>query len=272
MMGEKESMYHYAKFQMKRLRLSRHDTATSFGKYAIEKVGAELQEKVGAQLQKLRRHIIDSKEMNRISSTVGQIKAFIAFYEEQGSSPEGVVEKLKEDLDKYLGQAAAQNLEKIYEQDFCFPDRASWIPGDEIVFSVESTNRVGQYGMGEEWDSAGEEEVWGEGEVDQRPPQVMLKVSGSDSIVSLRSRDGEDGSGSSHVSETDEDDDPSKKVESSKVHGRTETVENPAEVAETSTKTVENPSKVVDPVENQDETAEASNKAPGTNEVDVVNL
>ncbi|KFK40943.1 hypothetical protein AALP_AA2G064100 [Arabis alpina] len=180
MMGEKESISHLAKTQMKRLRLSRHETATSFGEYAIEKVGAGLQEKVGAQLQRLRRHIGDSKEMNRISSTVGQIKAFIAFYEEQDSAPEGAVEKLKEDLDEYLKMAAAHNVEKIFEKDFVFPDRASWIPEDELVFPVESPNRVGQYGMGEEWDSAGEENVRGDGEIDPRPSRVKLMVGGSD--------------------------------------------------------------------------------------------
>ncbi|KFK45114.1 hypothetical protein AALP_AA1G346200 [Arabis alpina] len=179
MMGENESVYYLAKSQMKRLRLSHHETATSFEEYAIEKVGAE-------------------------------IKTFITFYEEQGSAPEDAVEKLKEDLDKYLKMAAAHNVEKISEQYFVFPDQASWIPGDELVFLVASLSRVGQYDMGEEWDSAGEEEFRGNGEVDPRPSRVTLKVGGSDPTVSLRGRDREDGSGSSHVSETDEDKDPSK--------------------------------------------------------------
>ncbi|KFK33221.1 hypothetical protein AALP_AA6G346400 [Arabis alpina] len=158
--------------------------------------------------------------------------------------------------------AAAHNVEKISEQDFCFPDQARWIPGDELVFTVESPNIVGQYGMGEEWDSTGEEDVRGEGEVDPRPSRVTLKVGGSYPTVSLRGRDGEDGSGSSHVSETDEDDD------TSKVDGRTEVVKNPAEVARTETRAYEYSFKVVDPAGNSDETAED----PGTDEVDVVNL
>ncbi|KFK34886.1 hypothetical protein AALP_AA5G206100 [Arabis alpina] len=229
-MGEKESIYHLAKSQMKGLRLSRY-----------EKVGAELQEKVSAQLQKLRCHISDSKEMNRISSTVGQIKAFIAFYEEHGSAPEGAVEKLKKDLDEYLKMVAAHNVEKISEQDFVFLDRTSWIPGDKLVFPVESPNRVGQYDMGEEWNSTGEEEVRGDGEVDIRPSRVTLKVSGSDLTVSLRGLEREGGSGSSHVSETDEDENLSK------VDGRTEVVKNPTEVAGTLTRVAEDPSKVADP-------------------------
>ncbi|KFK27006.1 hypothetical protein AALP_AA8G322200 [Arabis alpina] len=269
-MGEKESLYHLAKSQMKRLRLSRLDTATSFGEYAIEKVDiglqekveTGLQEKVGAQLQKIRRHIADSKEMNRISSMVGQIKAFLTFYEEQGSAPDGAVEKLEEDLERYLKMVAAHHVEKISEQDFVFPDRASWIPGDELVLPVGSSNRVCQYGIGEEWDSAGEEEVWGDGEVDPRPSWVTLKVGGSDPTVSSRGRDREDSSGSSHVSETDEDEDPSGAV------CRTEVVTNPAEVAGTSTMAAEDPSTVADPAENPDE----ADGDLGTDEVNVVNL
>ncbi|KFK32846.1 hypothetical protein AALP_AA6G294600 [Arabis alpina] len=236
MMGEKESLYHLAKSRMKRLRLTRHDTATSFREYAIEKVGTRLQEKVGAQLQKIRRHIVDSKEMNRISSTVGQIKAFLTFYEEQGSAPEGA--------------------------EFVFPDRSSWIPDEELVFSVESPNRVGQYGLGEEWDSAGEEGVRGDGEVDPRPSRVTLKVGGSDPTMSLCGREREDGSGSSHVSKTDEDEGPLM------VDGRAEVAKNPSEVVGTLTKAAECPSKVADPAGNPDETAED----PETDEVNVVNF
>ncbi|KFK23280.1 hypothetical protein AALP_AAs58733U000200 [Arabis alpina] len=205
MIGEKESLYHLAKSQMKRLRLSRHDTATSFGEYAIEKV-------------------------------------------EQGSAPEAPVEKLKEDLEKYLKMAAAHHIEKIAEQDFIFPDRSRWIPDDELVFSVESLNRIGQYGLGEEWDSAGEEEVRGDGEVDPRPSRVTLKVSGSDPTMSLRGREREDDSGSSHISETDEDEGPLM------VDGREEVVKDPSEVA--------------DPAGNPDEAAEGL----GTDEDDVVNF
>ncbi|KFK27500.1 hypothetical protein AALP_AA8G390900 [Arabis alpina] len=262
MMGEKECLYHLAKSQMKRLRLSRHDTATSFGEYAIEKVGAGLQEKVGAQLQRIRRHIDDSREMNRISSTVGQIKAFLSFYEEQGSAPEGAVEKLKEDLEKYLKMAAAHNVEKIAEQDFVFPDRADWIPDDELVFSVDSPNRIGQYGLGEEWDSAGEEEARGDGEADLRPSRVVLKVGNSDPTVSLHGREREDGSGSSHVSETVEDEDPLM------VDDRAEVSKGISEVAGTSTKAAEHPSTTTDPAGNPDEAAGGL----GTDEVDVVNF
>ncbi|KFK26561.1 hypothetical protein AALP_AA8G264900 [Arabis alpina] len=200
--------------------------------------------------------------MNRISSTVGQIKAFLTFYEEQGYAPEGAVEKLKEDLEKYLKMAAAHHVEKISEQDFVFPDQASWIPGDELVFPIGSPNRVGQYGLGEEWDSAGEEEVRGDGEVDPRPSRVTLKVGGSDPTVSLRGRDEEDGSGFSHVSETDEDEDPSG------ADCRTEVVRSPAEVAGTSTMVAEDPSTVADPAGNPGKAAGDL----GIDEVDVVNF
>ncbi|KFK43945.1 hypothetical protein AALP_AA1G195100 [Arabis alpina] len=220
----------------------------------------ELRDKVGAQLQRLRRHISDSKEMNRISSTVGQIKAFIAFYEEQGSAPEGAVEKLKADLDEYLRMAAAHKVEKISEQDFVFPDRSSWNPGDEFVFDVESPNRAGQYGMGEEWDSAEEEEVRGGGEVDIRPYRVTLKVGGSDPTASLHVREGEDGSGSSHVSETDDD--------LPKADDRTEVVKNPTEVAGPSAGVAGDPSTVADPARSPDEHTEN----PETPDVDVVNF
>ncbi|KFK29942.1 hypothetical protein AALP_AA7G198200 [Arabis alpina] len=262
MIGEKESLYHLVKSQMKRLRLSRHDTATSFGEYAIEKVGTGLQEKVEAQLQRIRRHIDDSREMNRISSTVGQIKAFLTFYEEQGSAPEGAVEKLKEDLEKYLKMAAAQNVEKIADQDFVFPERSDWIPDDELVFSVNSPNRIGQYGVGEEWDSVGEEEAPGDGEADPQPPRVILKVGSSDPTVSLHGREREDCSGSSHVSETDEDEDPLM------VDDRAKVSKGPSEVAGTSTKADGRPSITADPAANPDEAAERL----GTDEVDVVNF
>ncbi|KFK22760.1 hypothetical protein AALP_AAs55846U000100, partial [Arabis alpina] len=121
MMGEKQSIYQLAKSQMKHLRVSRSDTATNFGDYAIEKVGTELREKVEAKFEKIRRHIADSKKMNQISSTVGQIKAFLSFYEEQGSAPEDAVERLQEDLEKYLKMAAAHDVEKISEEDLTFP-------------------------------------------------------------------------------------------------------------------------------------------------------
>ncbi|KFK29791.1 hypothetical protein AALP_AA7G180000 [Arabis alpina] len=233
MIGEKESLYHLAKSQMKRLRLSRHDRATSFGEYAIEKVGTGLQEKVGAQLQKI----------------------------QQGSAPEGAVEKLKEDLEKYLKMATAHHVEKIAEQGFVIPERSSWIPDDELVFSIDSLNIIGQYGLGEEWDSAGEEEVRGDGEVDPRPSRVTLKVGGSDLTMSLCGREREDGSGSSHVSETDEDEGPLM------VDGRAEVSKDPSEVAGTSTKAAECP-KVADPAGNLDEAGEGL----GTDEVDIVNF
>ncbi|KFK22787.1 hypothetical protein AALP_AAs69847U000300 [Arabis alpina] len=197
MMGEKQSIYHLAKSQMKRLRVSRRDTATNFGEYAIEK-----------------------------------IKAFLSFYEEQGSAPEGAVERLQEDLEKYLKMAAAHDVEKISEEDLTFPDRASWIPGEELVFPIETPNRIGQYGLGEEWDFAGEEEAR------------------------------EDGSGSSHVSETDEDEDPLM------VNDRAKVSKGPSEVAGTSTKADGRPSTTADPTANPDEAAERL----GTDEVDVVNF
>ncbi|KFK40013.1 hypothetical protein AALP_AA3G318700 [Arabis alpina] len=221
MMGEKQSIYHLAKSQMKRLRVSRSDTTTNFGEYAIEKVGTELREKVEAKFEKIRRHIADSKKMNHISSTVGQIKAFLSFYEEQGSAPEGAVERLQEDLEK-----------------------------------------IGQYGLGEEWDSAGEEEARGDGEADLRPSRIVLKVGSSDPTVSLHGREREDGSGSSHVSETDEDEGPLM------VDDRTKVSKGPTEVAGTSTKAAERPSAPTDPAGNPDEAAEGL----GTDEVDIVNF
>ncbi|KFK22248.1 hypothetical protein AALP_AAs69278U000100 [Arabis alpina] len=204
---------------MKRLRVSRSDTATNFGEYAIEKVGTGLRKKIEAKFGKIRRHIADSKKMNQISSTVGQIKAFLSFYEEQGSAPEGAVERLQEDLEKYLKMAAAHDVEKISEEDLTFPDRASWIPDEELVFPIDTPNRIGQYGFGVEWDSSGEEEVRGGDEVDPRSSRVTIRVGGSDPPESSRGRGGGNGSGSSHVSETDEDegslgvDDHAKNVE-----------------------------------------------------------
>ncbi|KFK28896.1 hypothetical protein AALP_AA7G062200 [Arabis alpina] len=262
MMGEKQSIYHLAKSQMKRLRVSRSDTATNFGEYAIEKVGTELREKVEAKFEKIRRHIADSKKMNHISSTVGQIKAFLSFYEEQGSAPEGAVERLQEDLEKYLKMAAAHDVEKISEEDLTFPDRASWISGEELVFPIDTPNRIGQYGLGEEWDSAGEEKARGDDEADPRPSRVVLKVGSSDPTVSLHGREREDGSGSSHVSETDEDEGPLM------VDDRTKVSKGPTEVAGTSTKAAERPSAPTDPAGNPDEAAEGL----GTDEVDIVNF
>ncbi|KFK22736.1 hypothetical protein AALP_AAs62920U001500, partial [Arabis alpina] len=238
MMGEKESIYHLAKSQMKRLRISRRDTTTNFGEYAVEKVGTELQERVEVKFEKIRRHIADSKEMNHISSTVGQIKAFLSFYEEQGSAPNGAVERLQEDLEKYQKMAAAQHVEKIFEEDFTFPDRASWIPGEELVFSVETPHRIGQYGL------------------------VTLRVGGSDPIVSPRGRERRNGSESSHVSETDEDEGPLV------VDGRTENVEHPPEVAGASTKAAEGPSTVADPAGGPNGTTEV----PGIDDIHVVNF
>ncbi|KFK31039.1 hypothetical protein AALP_AA6G060000 [Arabis alpina] len=262
MIGEKESIYHLAKSQMKRLRVSRSDTATNFGEYAIEKVGTELWEKVEAKFEKIRRHIADSKKMNHISSTVGQIKAFLSFYEEQGSAPEGAVERLQEDLEKYLKMAAAHDVEKISEEDFTFSDRASWIPGEELVFPIETPNRIGQYGLGEEWDSSGEEEVRGGGEVDPRSSRVTLRVGGSDPIVSLRGRERGNGSGSSHVSETDKDEGPLG------VDGRAKNVEHPPEVAGAPTRAAEGPSMAADPVGGPVVTPEV----PGIDDIDVVNF
>ncbi|KFK35943.1 hypothetical protein AALP_AA4G057900 [Arabis alpina] len=262
MMGEKQSIYQLAKSQMKRLRVSRSDTATNFGEYAIEKVGTELREKVEAKFEKIRRHIADSKKMNHISSTVGQIKAFLSFYEEQGSAPEGAVERLQEDLEKYLKMAAAHDVEKISDEDFTFPDRASWIPGEELVFPVDTPNRIGRYGLGEEWDSSGEEEVRGDGEVDPRSSRVTLRVGGSDPIESSRGREGRNGSGSSHVSETDEDEG------SLGVDDRAKSVEHPPEVAVASTKPAEGPSMAADPAGDLVVTPEV----PGIDDVDVVNF
>ncbi|KFK27035.1 hypothetical protein AALP_AA8G325500 [Arabis alpina] len=260
-MGEKESIYHLAKSQMKRLRISRSDTATNFGEYVIEKVGTELRERVEAKFEKIRRHIADSKKMNHISSTVGHIKAFLSFYEEQGSAPEGAVERLQEDLEKYLKMVAAHDVEKISEEDFTFPDRASWIPGEELVFPVETPNRIGQYGLGEEWDSSGEEEIRGDGEVDPRSSRVTLRVGGSDSIESSRGRERRSGSGSSHVSETDEDEG------SLGVDGRAENVEHPPEIAGASTKAAEGPYTAADPAGGPNATTEV----PGIDDVDIVN-
>ncbi|KFK34342.1 hypothetical protein AALP_AA5G132700 [Arabis alpina] len=237
MMGEKESIYHLAKSQMKRLRISRRDTAMNFGEYAVEKVGTELQERVEAKFEKIRRHIADSKKMNHISSTVGQIKAFLSFYEEQGSAPDGAVERLQEDLEKYLKMAVAHHVEKISEEEFTFPDRASWIPGEELIFPVETPNKIGQYGLGEE-------------------------VGGSDPIVSPRGRERRSGFGSSHVSETDEEEGPLG------VDGRTENVEHPPEVAGASTRAAEGPSTVADPARGPNVTTEV----PGIDDVDVVNF
>ncbi|KFK38732.1 hypothetical protein AALP_AA3G153200 [Arabis alpina] len=262
MMGEKESIYHLAKSQMKRLRVSRSDTTTNFGEYAIEKVGTELREKVETKFEKIRRHIADSKKMNHISSTVGQIKAFLSFYEEQGSAPEGAVERLQEDLEKYLKMAAAHDVEKISEEDFTFPDRASWSPGEELVFPIETPNKIGQYGLGEEWDSSGKEEVRGGGEVDPRSSQITLRVGGSDPIVSLRGRERGNGSGSSHVSETDEDEGPLG------VDGRAKNVEHPPEVAGASTRAAEGPSMVANPAGGPVVTPEV----PGIDDIDVVNI
>ncbi|KFK32013.1 hypothetical protein AALP_AA6G188800 [Arabis alpina] len=261
MMGEKQSIYHLAKSQMKCLRVSRSDTATNFGKYAIEKVGTELWEKVEAKFEKIRRHIADSKKMNHISSTVGQIKAFLSFYEEQGSAPEGAVERLQEDQEKYLKMAAAHDVEKISEEDLTFPDRASWILGEELVFPIETPNRIGQYGLGGEWDSSGEEEVRGGGEVDPRSSRVTLRVGGSDPIVSLRGRERGNDSGSSHVSETDEDEGPLG------VDGRAKNVERPPEVAATSTRAAEGPSMAADPAGGPVVTPEV----PGIDDIDIVN-
>ncbi|KFK26977.1 hypothetical protein AALP_AA8G317900 [Arabis alpina] len=235
MMGEKESLYHLAKSQMKRLRLSREDTATSFGEYAIEKVGAGLQEKVGAQLQRIRRHIDDSREMNRISSTVGQIKAFLSFYEEQGSAPEGAVEKLKEDLEKYLKMAATHNVEKVAEQDFVFPDRSDWIPDDELVFSLE---------------------------VMVRPTHDLLEsflklVALTRPCLYMVARER-----MALVSETDEDEEPLA------VDDRAKVSKGPSEVAGTSTKADERPCTTADLAANPDEAAERLE----TDEVDIVNF
>ncbi|KFK23563.1 hypothetical protein AALP_AAs73729U000100 [Arabis alpina] len=230
--------------------------------YGVEKVGTELQERVEAKFEKIRRHIADSKKMNHISSTVGQIKAFLSFYEEQGSAPDGAVERLQEDLEKYLKMVVAQHVEKISEEDFTFPDRASWIPGEELVFPVETPHRIGQYGLGEEWDSTGEEEVRSDGEVDPRPSRVTLRVGGTDPIVSPRGRERRNGSGSSHVSETDEDEGPMV------VDGRTENVEHPPEVAGASNKAAEGPSTVADPAGGPNVTTEV----PGIDDIDVVNF
>ncbi|KFK22393.1 hypothetical protein AALP_AAs59258U000100, partial [Arabis alpina] len=262
MMGEKQSIYQLAKSQMKRLRVSRSDTATNFGEYAIEKVGTGLREKVEAKFEKIRCHIADSKKMNQISSTVGQIKAFLSFYEEQGSAPEGAVERLQEDLEKYLKMAAAHDVEKISEEDLTFPDRASWIPGKELVFPIDTPNRIGQYGLGEEWDYSGEEEVRGGGEVDPRSSRVTLRVGGSDPLESSRGREGRNGSGSSHVFETDEDEG------SLGVDDHAKNVEHPPEVAGASTKAAEGPSMAADPAGGPVVTSEV----PGIDVVDVVNF
>ncbi|KFK44006.1 hypothetical protein AALP_AA1G202500 [Arabis alpina] len=262
MIEEKESIYHLAKSQMKRLRVSRSDTTTNFGEYAIEKVGTELREKVEAKFEKIRRHIADSKKMNHISSTVGQIKAFLSFYEEQGSAPEGAVERLQEDMEKYLKMVAAHDVEKISEKDFTFHDRASWIPGEELVFPIETPNKIGQYGLGEEWDSSGEEEVRGGGEVDPRSSRVTLRVGGSDPIVSLRGRESGNGSGSSHASETDEDEGPLG------VDGLAKNVEHPQEVAGASTRAAEGTSMAADPAGGPVVTPEV----PGIDDIDVVNF
>ncbi|KFK34819.1 hypothetical protein AALP_AA5G197100 [Arabis alpina] len=234
MMGEKQSIYQLAKSQMKRLRVSRSYTATNFGEYAIEK----------------------------ISSTVGQIKAFLPFYEEQGSAPEGAVERLQEDLEKYLKMVAAHDVEKISEEDLTFPDRASWIPDEELVFPIDTSTRIGQYGLGEEWDSSGEEEVQGGGEVDPRSSRVTIRVGGSDLTESSRGRERRNGSGSSHVSETDEDEG------SLGVDDHAKNVEHPPEVAGAATKAAEGPSMAADPAGGPVVTSEV----PEIDDVDVVNF
>ncbi|KFK22792.1 hypothetical protein AALP_AAs46650U000100 [Arabis alpina] len=161
-----------------------------------------------------------------------------------------------------LKMAAAHDVEKISEEDLTFPDRASWIPDEELVFPIDTPNRIGQYGLGEEWDSSGEEEVRGGGEVDPRSSRVIIRVGGSDPPESSRGRGGRNGSGSSHVSETDEDEG------SLGVDDHAKNVEHPPEVAGAATKAVEGPSMAADPAGGPVVTSEV----PEIDDVDVVNF
>ncbi|KFK39026.1 hypothetical protein AALP_AA3G191100, partial [Arabis alpina] len=163
--------------------------------------------------------------------------------------PRGPVPTSEELVERDEFLAFSVDLTRVDEQDFVFPDRFDWIPDDELVFSVSSPNRIGQYGLGEEWDSAGEEETRGDGEADPRPSRVVLKVGSSDPTVSLHGRERGDGSGSSHVSETDEDEDPLT------VGDRAKASKGPSEVAGPSTKADGRPCTTADLAANPDEAA-----------------